>query len=81
MSYDATKALIAAIEGNPTRQGVQSVLARKHFSAEGASGNIGFFEGDRKDAKIQLVKVVPASNSSNGYDFVPIETVNSALRC
>lgn len=78
MSYDATKALIAAIQRNPTRQGVQQVLAGKDFSAQGASGNIGFFEGDRLDAKIQLVKVVPAANSSNGYDFVPIERVNTA---
>lgn len=80
MSYDATKALIAAIERNPTRHGVQQVLAGSDFSAEGASGNIGFFEGDRLDAKIQLVKVVPAANSSNGYDFVPIEKVNTASR-
>lgn len=76
MSYDATKALIAAIQRNPTREGVQQVLAAKDFSIKGASGNIRFSDGDRSDAKIQLVQVVPSPGSSNGYDFKPIEAVN-----
>ena len=78
LSYDATKALIAALAHNPTRLGIQQYLSSS-FKATGASGNIRFSaSGDRTNATIQLVKVVPAPHFSTGYDFVPVEAVPAA---
>ena len=72
LAYDATKTLIAAIEVNPTRQGVQEMLSDQDFVAEGASGKIRFLaSGDRNQA-IQLVRVEPGDRSGFGYDFVPM---------
>nr|WP_306557896.1 ABC transporter substrate-binding protein [Nostoc sp. 'Peltigera malacea cyanobiont' DB3992] len=42
LSYDATVSLIAALERNPTRSGVQQALLSSDFSATGASGTIRF---------------------------------------
>ena len=74
LSYDAAKALIAALERKPTRQGIQQVLSSSGFSATGATGNISFLpSGDRHDAPVQLVKIVPDQPQSNVYDFVPLD--------
>ena len=74
LSYDAAKALIAALERDPTRQGIQEALSSSDFSAIGATGNIKFEStGDRHDAPVQLVKIVPNQPQSNVYDFVPID--------
>ena len=74
LSYDAAKALIAALERNPTRQGIQRALSSSDFSATGATGNIKFEStGDRHDAPVQLVKIVPDQPQSNVYDFVPLD--------
>ena len=74
LSYDAAKALIAALERNPTRQGIQEALSSSDFSAIGATGNIKFEStGDRHDAPVQLVKIVPDQPQSNVYDFVPLD--------
>lgn len=72
MAYDAAKALIAGIERNPTRKGVQKALSASDFSALGAAGAIRFLpSGDRNQA-VQLVKIVKGSRTSFGYEFVPI---------
>jgi len=72
LSYDATRAIIAALESNPTRTGVQQALASSDFSATGASGTIRFLASGDRNAPVQLVKIVPGSRSGTGYDFVPI---------
>ncbi|MGI2907585.1 ABC transporter substrate-binding protein [Tolypothrix sp. VBCCA 56010] len=72
LSYDATKALIAAIELNPTREGVQQALTSSNFSATGASGAIRFLASGDRNAPVQLVKIAPGTRSRTGYDFVPI---------
>ena len=73
LAYDATKSLIAAIEINPTRDGIKEELSNPDFSITGASGKIEFFPwGDRK-SKVQLVRLVKSNNFSSGYDFVPID--------
>ncbi|MBD2184892.1 ABC transporter substrate-binding protein [Planktothrix sp. FACHB-1355] len=75
MSYDAAKALIAAIErstskGNATRVRVRDALVGPDFSAQGASDTIKFSQkGDRINPPVQLVKIVA---STNNYDFVPV---------
>jgi branched-chain amino acid transport system substrate-binding protein len=72
MAYDATQALIAGIQEQPSRSGVQQVLSASNFSAEGATSVIKFLpSGDRNQA-VQLVEVQPGDRSGVGYDFVPL---------
>ncbi|MBD2603341.1 ABC transporter substrate-binding protein [Scytonema hofmannii FACHB-248] len=72
LSYDATKALIAAIEVNPTREGIQQAITSSNFTAIGASGTIRFLASGDRNAPVQLVKIAPGTRSRTGYDFVPI---------
>lgn len=72
LSYDATRALSAALERNPTRTGVQQALSSSDFSTTGASGTIQFLQSGDRNAPVQLVKIVPGSRSGTGYDFVPV---------
>lgn len=72
LAYDAAKALIAAIERNPSRTGLQQALSASNFSATGAAGAIQFLpSGDRNQA-IQLVTIKPGSRSGFGYEFIPV---------
>jgi len=75
MAYDATKALIAALQQNPTRSGVQKALSSPNFSAKGASGVVTFLPTGDRNAPIQLVKIIRDENSRSGtgYDFVPVQ--------
>jgi len=76
MSYDAAKALIAAIErqSGPTRTGTQKVLSSTDFFTKGASGTIQFERsGDRRNPPLQLVKVVKNQPPRTGYNFAPVE--------
>jgi len=72
LSYDATRALIAALARNPTRLGVQQILSSSDFSTTGASGTIRFLPSGDRNAPVQLVNIVPGSRSGTGYDFVPL---------
>ncbi len=73
-AYDATKALIAALQNNPTRSGIQQALSSPDFSAMGASGAIRFLESGDRNAPVQLVKIEAkkSSRSNTGFDFVPL---------
>ena len=75
MAYDATKALIAALQQNPTRSGVQKALSATNFSVQGASGVVKFLPTGDRNAPIQLVKIIRDENSRSGtgYDFVPLQ--------
>ncbi len=73
IAYDATQAFIAALQQNPTRQGVQQALAAANFSATGASQTVRFLPSGDRNAAIQLVKVVPGTRSGTGFDFIPVE--------
>ncbi|MGB3207585.1 MAG: ABC transporter substrate-binding protein [Crinalium sp.] len=72
LAYDATKALITAIELNPTRTGIQQALSSPDFLTVGASGNIRFLASGDRNSSVQLVKIVPGTRSGTGYDFVPV---------
>jgi len=72
LAYDATQALISAIERNPTRTGVQQTLASSEFSTQGASGTVQFLPSGDRNATVQLVKIVPNQEAESGYDFVPV---------
>jgi branched-chain amino acid transport system substrate-binding protein len=78
LSYDATQALIAALDRNPTRTGVQQAMSAPDFSATGASGTVRFVQpsGDR-NASVELVKVVANPSTKSGYDFVPVKQQNT----
>ncbi|MEH2379544.1 MAG: ABC transporter substrate-binding protein [Nostoc sp.] len=72
-SYDATKAIIAALKINPTRNGLQQTLRDPSFSVDGATGKIQFLpSGDRNDNPISLVKVQQISGTDK-YKFVPTQ--------
>ena len=72
-AFDATMALVKAIETDPTREGVAEALAEQGFSAEGATTEVTFSEtGDRVQSS-QLVEVVPGPRSGSGYDYVPVQ--------
>lgn len=72
LAYNATRALIAALERNPTRTGVQQALSSSDFSTTGASGTIRFLPSGDSNAPVQLVKIVPGSRSGTSFDFVPV---------
>lgn len=73
LAYDATRALIAALERNPTRSGVQQALSSSDFSASGASGAVRFLPSGDRNTSVQLVKIVPGTRSRTGYDFEPLQ--------
>ncbi|MBD6617199.1 ABC transporter substrate-binding protein [Komarekiella sp. 'clone 1'] len=74
LSYDATRALLAALEktSSPSRVNVQRAMADTNFKATGITGVISFKpSGDRSEENIHLVKVV--RNSSTGQiEFIPL---------
>lgn len=72
MAYDAAKALIAGIERNPTRIGVQQSILAPNFSAQGAAGNIKFLPSGDRNQSVQLVTIQAGSDNPWGYKFVPI---------
>ncbi|MEG4068960.1 ABC transporter substrate-binding protein [Microcoleus sp. Pol11C2] len=74
MSYDAAKALMAAIKQNPNRKEIAKVLQSNTFPAQAAIEPVQFLpSGDRDGNIIELVKIQPGSNSGYGYDFVTVE--------
>lgn len=72
MAYDAAKALIAGLERNPTRAGVQQALLAPDFSTEGAAGAIRFLPSGDRNQGVQLVRIQAGSRTSFGYEFVPV---------
>lgn len=70
LSYDAVKAIAAALDTTSSREGVQQALKVPEFQAQGASGNIRFLPSGDRNAGIQLVKVVPGQGLG-GYVFAP----------
>ncbi len=72
LAYDATKALIAGIERNPSREGVQQALSASDFSAAGAAGDIKFLPSGDRNRAVQLVTIKAGKRTSFGYEFVPV---------
>lgn len=71
LAYDATLAFIKALEktAQPTRQSLQTTLAQRDFSFQGASGSVKFLpSGDRNQA-VQLVTIKANNRSQFGYEF------------
>ncbi|NET55792.1 MAG: ABC transporter substrate-binding protein [Symploca sp. SIO2E6] len=73
LAYDATQALIAGLNQEPTRKGIQKTLAAPGFSVPGAGEEIRFLPSGDRNQKVQLVTIKPGNSSGSGYDFVPIK--------
>ena len=88
-AYDATRALIKALEmqQQPSREGMQKMLANPNFSAEGATGTIQFESpknGNRKNPPSDLVHIVECPKEQFGRAFVPVKYPTAAaagLKC
>jgi ABC-type branched-subunit amino acid transport system substrate-binding protein len=88
-AYDATRALIKALEiqPKPTREGMQKTLSRSDFIADGATGTIQFNSpknGDRKNPTSDLVHIVKCPKEQFGLTFIPIKYPTAAaagLKC
>lgn len=74
LAYDATQALIAAMRQDPTRAGIQRIMASSGFSAPGVIGNVSFAaKGERlKDPAYVTVAPVTQGNVKR-YRFQPIQ--------
>jgi branched-chain amino acid transport system substrate-binding protein len=77
LSYDATLALIKALEkeNNPTRINIREHLKATDFKVdEGATGIIEFdSNGDRKNLSGEFVHIVECRTNNLGFAFVPIK--------
>lgn len=73
-AYDATQALIKAIEmqSNPTRKGMREFLASPSFSTPGASEKVRFDSNGDYLGNIELVEVQRDPKYPSGYDFKPV---------
>ena len=67
LAYDATKALIGALQRTPTRNGIRRTLASPDFAVMGAIHLVKFSDGDRP-IDLELVKVT-AGRSGKQYEF------------
>ena len=72
MAYDATRAFIAALQENPTRQGVQQTLSDRNFRTRGASQEIRFLPSGDRSQTVRLVTIKVGNRTSFGYEFVPL---------
>jgi branched-chain amino acid transport system substrate-binding protein len=71
-AYDATQAILQGLRQNPTREGIQHVLSRANFTAQGAAGNVQFLPTGDRDSRNLLVRVEVGKTSQEAYQFVPI---------
>lgn len=69
-AYDATKALIAGLQQNSSRDGLQAVLRDPNLSAVGASSKVQFLATGDRVSEIVLVKAVV---NQRGHHFSRLE--------
>jgi branched-chain amino acid transport system substrate-binding protein len=72
LAYDAARALIAGLQRNPSRTGVQQALSASDFSATGSSGDIRFLPSGDRNRAVQLVTIQPGKRTSFGFEYVPV---------
>ncbi len=68
LAYDATEALIGALQHTPTRNGIRRSLASPDFSVMGAIHPVKFSESGDRPIDLELVKVM-AERSGHQYEF------------
>ena len=74
LSYDAAQAFIEVIKAqpNPTDKEIQELLHKLSF--KGATGTVSFSDyGDRKEKKMELIKVQVDEDASEQYKFAPVD--------
>jgi branched-chain amino acid transport system substrate-binding protein len=82
MSYNATRAIITAIENspNPTRKAIQTQLKpgifKQGVKIPGASGIFQFNQSGSASTDAKLTQICPKGDSRTGYDFVPLPDPN-----
>ncbi|BAU12583.1 serine/threonine protein kinase [Leptolyngbya sp. NIES-3755] len=57
LGYDATQAMIAALQKAPTRNGIRATLSTSNFAAIGAVNSVRFTEDGDREMAITLVRV------------------------
>ena len=62
--YDATKAVIAGLQQNTSRDGLQRVLRSPNFAADGASGKVQFLATGDRVSEVVLVEAVVDSQGN-----------------
>ncbi len=75
LSYDAAQAFIEVIrrKANPTDKEIQELLHQLEVK-KGASGIVSFSDdGDRKEEKMELVKVQVDEDAPDQYEFIPVD--------
>lgn len=77
MTYDASQALVTALQKASSREEVQATISDPNFTADGVSGTIKFQKntGDR-DGSPLLVTVGEHNENPGSYRFVPAKTAN-----
>lgn len=73
-AYDALQVIIAGLQKDNTREGLQKALSNPNFSAAGATGKIMFMSSGERRGEAFLVKVKPCDASKpcaskTGYEF------------
>jgi branched-chain amino acid transport system substrate-binding protein len=63
-AYDATKAVIASLQQNTNRAGLQQVLRSPNFAADGASGKVQFLATGDRVSEVVLVEAVVDSQGN-----------------
>ncbi len=71
-AYDAMQVIVAGLEKDNTREGLQKVLSNPDFSTSGATGNIMFSPLGTRQGEAFLVRIERCERCSSGtnYDFV-----------
>ncbi|MFN6564954.1 MAG: ABC transporter substrate-binding protein [Nostoc sp. ChiSLP01] len=71
-AYDAMQVIIAGLQKDNTREGLQKVLSNPDFSTSGATGNIMFSSSGKRQGEAFLVRIERCERCSSGtnYDFV-----------
>lgn len=59
LGYDATQAMIAALQKAPTRNGIRATLSTSNFAAIGAVNPVRFTSNGDREMAITLVRVTP----------------------
>ncbi len=70
LSFDATQALVSAIDKSPTRNGIRSMLSKPDFAIPGSLHSFSFLKSGDRPTEIALMKVSP---TQSGYEFKPVK--------
>lgn len=72
LAYESTQTLVAAMQRDPSRRGIQQTLAAPNFKAAGAVGSVSFSPTGDREGVVQLVQVAPVPKQPQVYQFKPI---------